>query len=972
MSRSVIKNGKKPAFLFLCFFVFQSYIYAQTPYFKSITISRDNAGLGINDMFIDRSRFLWLATNEGLYKFNGRTASVFLLNVKGAGQEVTAVIQDSRENIWVGFKSGEIAMLQDSVLIPVKSHGDLSASAITSIMEDKQGRIWMTTAGDGIFYMEGANKYHLNADDGLADNYTYSMEEDQQGRMWVGTDQGVSICSLSGTTVKIININKGMPDEIVRVIRKDEQGNMWVGMQEKGICKINSSTLQITVPTWSENWNYGQVNDILLNHYDIWIATQEQGLISLSATNEKDISNYTSYGNIKFSEVDNLLIDAENNLWLSNKTGLIQSHGKWLMFINKINDEKISFVHALGFDAANNLFFTPDQGLRIISTENKITNIKKYQITNPSSNVDIVSIVEDECGFLWIGTMGDGLYRFNPNTESKQKIEMKVFDYSSILSMVIDEKVLWMATLGGVVRCELPTDCNTEKIKINAIKLDSVPQIGNYYIYTIFIDSKKRIWFGTDNKGVTVYDHGKYFNYNTDNGLPGNTVYAITEGSHGNIWISIAGSGICRYDGKTFKQFAATEGLRELTVTSIKEIGPERIMMVHRRGIDIIHTVTGKVDYYGLENNLSILNPDLNAIAEDNLGRVWIGTEQGIVIFDPLRNIDPAGPKIILQRVSLFEYKKNYIKQNEFAHNENYLSFDFTGLWYTDPGRVKYQYMMEGYNKEWINTTDNRIIYPNLQPGSYVFKVRTTNSRNFNFSDEAQYSFVIQKPFWAMTWFRIIILLIVLLGAGLYIRDHDKRIKRIEALKKESIEYRFETLKSQVNPHFLFNSFNTLIGIIEKDKNIAVEYVEKLSDYFRNMIQHRDAETILLKTEIEMVSTYYYLQKKRFGNDLLLEVKLTKEVLEKCKVPPLSLQLLIENAIKHNTVSRETPLKVEIFQSGSDNIVVKNNINKKITKESSTGFGLMNIINRYKILTQREVLIQSNETSFSVTVPLIS
>ena len=103
MSRSVIQNGKKPAFLFLCFFVFQSYIYAQTPYFKSITISRDNASLGINDMFIDRSRFLWLATNEGLYKFNGRTASVFLLNVKGAGQEVTAVIQDRRENIWAGL-----------------------------------------------------------------------------------------------------------------------------------------------------------------------------------------------------------------------------------------------------------------------------------------------------------------------------------------------------------------------------------------------------------------------------------------------------------------------------------------------------------------------------------------------------------------------------------------------------------------------------------------------------------------------------------------------------------------------------------------------------------------------------------------------------------------------------------------------------------------------------------------------------
>ena len=971
---NIIANlkGRKSFFLLFCFLVFQTYIYAQTPFFKPITIARENADLGINDMCIDRNRFLWLATNEGLYKFNGRNASLFLSNSKVADQEVTAVIQDSRGHIYAGFKTGEIAILQDSVLVPVKYQGDLTASAVTSFKEDKQGRIWVTTAGDGVFYMEGTNRFHINADKGLSDNYTYSSVEDSQGRMWIGTDQGVSICTIKGRSVNIIKISKGIPDEIVRVITKDEKGNMWLGMQEKGVCKINSSTLQITVPPWSENWNFGQVNDILLNHYDIWIATQEQGLVSLSANEENDICNYTSYGNLKFSEVDNLIVDPENNLWLSNRTGLIQSHGKWLMFLNNVKDEKINYVHALGFDATNNLFFTPDQGLVIFPTNTKTESLKKFNISNPTSNVDIVSIVEDECGFLWIGTMGDGLYRFNPNTGSKQKLAMKIFDFTSILSMLIEGKTLWIATLGGVIRCELPEDCNTEKISIDALKLDSVPQLGNYYIYSIFSDSKKRIWFGTDNKGVTVYDQGKYFNYNTDNGLPGNTVYSITEGSHGDIWISTAGAGICKYDGKTFKKYAAAEGLRELTVTSLKEIWPDRILMVHRRGIDILHTLTGKIDYYGAENNLMNLNPDLNSIAKDNRGRIWIGTEQGIVIFDPLRNLDPAGTKVVLQRVSLFEFKKNYINQNEFAYNQNYISFDFTGLWFTDPGRVKYQYMLEGYNKEWINTTDNRIIFSNLPPGSYGFKVRATNSRIFNFADEVQYNFVIQNPFWTKTWFRTFAVLVLLLGVGLYIRDHDKRIKRIEALKKESIEYRFETLKSQVNPHFLFNSFNTLISVIEKDKTLAVDYVEKLSDYFRNMIQHRDEETILLKKEIEMVNTYYYLQKKRFGNYLQLEVSLTKEVLENCKVPPLSLQLLIENAIKHNTVSKETPLKVEIVQSGNHSIVVKNNINRKITKESSTGFGLMNIINRYKILTQKKVMIQSDETSFSVTLPLIN
>ena len=192
-----------------------------------------------------------------------------------------------------------------------------------------------------------------------------------------------------------------------------------------------------------------------------------------------------------------------------------------------------------------------------------------------------------------------------------------------------------------------------------------------------------------------------------------------------------------------------------------------------------------------------------------------------------------------------------------------------------------------------------------------------------------------------------------------------------QTLMRDADEFQFETLKSQVNPHFLFNSFNTLISIIEKDKHVAVEYVEKLSDYFRNMIQHRDKETIMLGDEIEMVNTYYYLQRKRFGNYLELDVRLKEGVLKNFKVPPLSLQLLIENAVKHNMVSRETPLKVEIFQSGEESITVRNNINVKLNKEVSTGIGLMNITSRYRILSKGQVLIFSDHSYFAVTVPLI-
>ncbi len=964
---------KMPVLILLFFCFCQKYIYAQTPFFKQTFIARENGSLGVNTMIIDKDRFLWIGTQEGLYKYNGRSSSIYFLNKKNISQDVSAVFEDSHGEIWAGFRFGDIAILKDSILKPAPLKGLLPTKAITAITEDHLGRIWLTTAGDGVFYIYHNTLFRISSENGLTDDYTYAIAEDRFGRMWIGTDQGISICAVDSNGVKIIKINaeKGIPDEIARDIKADMNGNMWIGLQEKGVCIINSSTLQITIPEWSTNWEKGQVNELILNEKEIWIATDDEGLFTGLYHTENELHNYKSFDDLKFPEIKKMLVDAENNLWLGNKSGLIQSHGNWMMFLNEINNQKLNFVHAVFIDAENNLYFTPDQGLIKIPIYKKDFKLKKYTITPAKDLCDIVSMYEDECGYIWIGTMGMGLYRLNTTTGVQQKIASADLDKASILSIAGNNNELWLATLGGVVRCILPDDCNTDKIEIQIRKLDSVPELGNYYIYTVFVDSKDRVWFGTDKKGITCYDKNKYHNFNTDNGLLSNSVYSITEDLNGNIWFSEAGEGICKFNGKTFHNYGSKDGLREMTVTSIRAIGADRIMLVHKRGIDILHTQSGKIDYYGVKNNLADVNPDLNVIAFDHGGKIWVGTEKGLVIFNPALNSNPAGPKTVLQRVSLFDQKKNFISQKEFNYNQNYIAFDFAGIWFTDPGRIQYQYMLDGYNKEWINTADNHIIYPNLPPGNYVFKVRTSLSRSFTIADETTYSFVIKKPFWTETWFRAMVLLLLFAGGGLYISAHDQRLKRMEALKKESIEYRFETLKSQVNPHFLFNSFNTLISIIEKDQHIAVEYVEKLSDYFRNMIQHRDKETIILEDEIEMVSTYYYLQKKRFGNYLELDVRLSKEVLKLYKVPPLSLQLLIENAVKHNMISRETPLKVEIFQSADETITVRNNINVKLNKEVSTGIGLMNITNRYKILSKGQVLIFSDLNSFSVTVPLI-
>jgi LytS/YehU family sensor histidine kinase len=177
-------------------------------------------------------------------------------------------------------------------------------------------------------------------------------------------------------------------------------------------------------------------------------------------------------------------------------------------------------------------------------------------------------------------------------------------------------------------------------------------------------------------------------------------------------------------------------------------------------------------------------------------------------------------------------------------------------------------------------------------------------------------------------------------------------------------------LRNQVNPHFLFNSFNTLISIIEDDPQLAVEYVEQLSDFFRNIVNYRDKDIIPLKEELGLLHTYLFIQQKRFGSSLRLQINVSDVEKNETFIPPLTLQLLGENAIKHNAVSKETPLTINIFIQ-NERLLVQNNINAKISQAPGAGMGLQNIVNRYTLLSKQKVIIKNTNNNFTVSLPLL-
>jgi two-component system, LytTR family, sensor kinase len=198
------------------------------------------------------------------------------------------------------------------------------------------------------------------------------------------------------------------------------------------------------------------------------------------------------------------------------------------------------------------------------------------------------------------------------------------------------------------------------------------------------------------------------------------------------------------------------------------------------------------------------------------------------------------------------------------------------------------------------------------------------------------------------------------------------RNTRIEAeeLKMISAQAELQLIKSQINPHFLFNNLNVLSALVMKDNAEANQFIEEFSKVYRYILKHHDKEMVPLKTELDYIEPYVFLLKKRFGEGLQVNMDIPAHCLEYFIIP-VSLQMLVENAIKHNILSKTKPLQITIHANGNNTIVVSNNLQVKQQVEKSTELGLLNIVKRYRLVSNKEVLIDKSNNTFAVSIPLL-
>ncbi len=623
-------------------------------------------------------------------------------------------------------------------------------------------------------------------------------------------------------------------------------------------------------------------------------------------------------------------------------------------------------------DSHDNLWFANDGGLYsyAIHHTGEKSSLKHYPLSHLTGESKIMSLYSDPYGMIWLGTFGKGIIRFDPESGREKLITGKDgLPNENILSIKGTENEIWMATLGGAIRC---------KIDKQFANIDFVPEFTNYgrneglsnnYIYNLHIDQSNQIWFATDGSGVCRYKEGEFFNIHDNTAFKDKVVYSVTTDMQGNVWMNVAKEGLYKYDGREAKKVFNDENHKNKSFSGIICNPNNELIIAYDEGIDVMNTITGEVAHYEGNAGLIEINPDPNTLAMDSGGDVWIGTDKGLIRYRSSGDQFVRSPQPRITQVSVYLEKINHFTDTTFGHKQNHFSFDYSGLWYQYPDKVEYLIKLEGHDLDWVRTRNNNVIYSNLSPGNYIFKVKAGIYGNFDVVPIDTYSFTIRSPFWTQTWFLLSLFIVVALIAFLYIKLREARLKRNQEALREKIRFQFENLKSQINPHFLFNSFSTLIALIDQDQETAIEYVEELSNLFRSLLEYQDQDLIALREELSIVDNYFKLQKKRYGDNLKLDISAKVSGVE-ILVPPLTLQLLIENAIKHNVVSKDHPLQIKIYID-TGFLFVENNLMEKREPADSTGIGIKNIINRYHLLTEKKIQIIKSDESFKVGLPLI-
>jgi len=806
--------------------------WTQVPFFQHYVLLKNKSPL-VNSFYQDKTGFMWLGTNEGLFKFNGTTFQQFTQVDSLPDNNVTAIAEDSLGRIWTGHKNGSIGIVDHDKITKFIPAEGLPSEEISDLLFDRRGNLWFSTLNDGLYYFTQDRLYRLDKENGLPDLFIYDLDEDDAGNIWAGTDGGLAVCTLTDrdATIKTIDARNGLPDNIVRKVEVAEN-RVWLGTEDAGVFMYEPAS-GVFRSIVEGTWRYGYVSDFAIKGNQIWIACPQAG-IAVYDVIEKQIKLYGEKSGSSFVAVNSMLADREGNIWAASKTDLMRTYGDDIEYIETINPAKDPNIVAIARDKQGAIWFSNSEGLFSLSTDEfgESHSVKHLENT-PYKKYSIISLYVDGAGYIWAGLYGEGVLRINPVNRKIVYISKELRN-GNVLNVTGRGDVVWLATLGGGTQIKIDGERLTVKNYTRAEGLSTD------YIYQIFVDHQNRTWFATDGKGVDMLDNNGFHHY--ENGLASKVVYSITEDANHQIWVNTQSSGLYVLDNNLFKPMLNPGSEQDDDISCLTADDAGNVVIFHNAGIELYDVDEKRFHDFGETVGMGNRKPNLNAFASDEHGHIYFGTDHGIVRYSPMKAVELTGPQPHIESFIVLDKKMDLSQLLDFKYNENYITINFIGFWFQNEANLNFRYKLDNNDRDWINTRDHSITYSNLDPGKYTFRLEVSETEDFTSAKTTELNFVIRSPFWKTPFFYIFSTIFICSLGYSYVKYRERRIRRdkevLERMVKErtrEIERKNLLIQEQTEE---IKSMNENLEITVKERTCELERKNKALEEYAFITAH--------------------------------------------------------------------------------------------------------------------------------------
>ena len=959
-------------------FFFRIPSFAQQYGFIQYSLEEGLAQSQVRSICQDEKGFLWIGTLGGLSRFNGKKFTNFSVDDGLLSNKVNTIFLDSKNQLWIGTKGG-ISLFDGKAFQNYMLNAEFSNIPILSIAESKDGTLWVGTGGEGVFAYENGKFRHLKNENGLTEEYIRSIMIDKHDNIWLGTKRGVFKSS------DHTNFNCTIPNINVSCIKQSysEEPTTCISTYNKGVYFIKKDSIKQL--TSAQGLISDWIRDCLPDKNNNWWFASKQGV---SKYFNKSFFNFNKENGLLASNTVNIYQDAENNIWIgTDGNGVLKFSGENMVNYTVKDGLSSNLIMCVTQDTTGTVWIgSYDNGITKLNSNNKIetysNNINStYSLKNNTINVSYV----DSKNNVWFGT-GNGILKYTNNNgflEPKGQTEFNIKNTLSILE--VSEDSLWFGTVGGVIIWN-----GTKFLKNNRLN-----SLNKTKIMDLIKDQYDNIWLAT-NEGIYKYDSKKLIK--PDAGVSTIT-RSIVKDYRKNLWFGTE-SGIIHYDYKSFKTIKIESTFNSNNIFFLTTDKNGWLWIGTINGVYKLNLATYyknksiEIEHFTKHEGVRSLECNENAAFTDKQGNVWMGTAAGLLKFNS-DNFAPADsniistPRVFIEDVQLFFEKIDWETLSDsidastqlpvnpiLKHNKNHLTFKYTGTYLSNPDKLEYRYILEGFDANWSPPTKvNFATYSNLPPGRYTFKVQTSFNKKWNSAID-HFSFTITPPFWATLWFYL------LCGSfltGFIVLIYKRRINDLEkkkekeqlVLKSKLTKVEQQMLNASMNRHFIFNALNSIQYFINsQDKLSANMYLTSFAKLIRKNLDTTTQNLVKLSEELERLKLYLTLEHMRFSEDFEYQFNIDSTIEpETILIPPMILQPYVENAILHGILpsQRKGEISITVKEKNSNIIIIiadngigvsKSLAQKKERKHFSKGIGITEErINLLKSVTDKKIEI---------------